>query len=390
MEQERTTAPSLLPGASCPGWHAPAWSTLDGEIVLEREGRPEFDLLQLRLHPAESRIRKLSSEMPARYVVFDLLLWGGEPVWQLSLEERRKRLEKLPFDVAPASCDPAQGQSWLERLETLGLDGVVCKRLSRPYLPGSREGAVKVKRHRTADCVVVGVRWRRKPHRLATLLLGLYDRDDLVYVGSCAVAPARQGETLSRIAPLLEGAPRRPLSQPSRWGTSELEESALRPELVVEVRYDKLEARRFRRGTRFLRFRTDKDPRRCTLRPSATAVLPRRPDPGRPASGRESEEPDGVAVLVALRARRAPSLAHDATAIDAGLPQPLDRGVDVVEPEVEPHRAGELRVDARIREVACRTGRRPASSPPDLVALVLSSGCRAGGWKASERSMSLA
>ena len=249
-------------------------SALDGEIVIEREGGLDFDALQLRLHPAESRIRKLSAEIPAAFVAFDVLLWDGEEVWRLPLEERRARLEKLRFQASPASRDPDVARAWLATLEAAGLDGVVCKRLGVPYLPGSREGAVKVKEHKTADCVVVGVRWKAKPAQLATLLLGLYDGADLRYVGSCAVSAARHAVTLEAILPLLEGAPERGFSEPNRWGTGELEESALRPELVVEVRYDKVQGWRFRHGTRFLRFRPDKDPAQCTwdqVRP------PRRP-----------------------------------------------------------------------------------------------------------------
>jgi ATP-dependent DNA ligase len=247
------------------GARLPPHSALDGEIVLEQHGRLEFDLLQMRLHPAESRVRKLAAEIPARFIAFDVLLWKGEAVWKLPFQQRRRRLErlKLPFAVSDASRDPEQARRGLARLESLGLDGIVCKRLDSPYLPGSRDAVVKVKHHRTADCVVAGVRWKSKPDRLATLLLGLYDGDDLRYVGSCAVAPARHDATLELIKPLLESAPPRGFSEPNRWGTGELAESALRPELVVEVRYDKVEKHRFRHGTRFLRFRPDKDAADC-------------------------------------------------------------------------------------------------------------------------------
>ena len=124
-----------------------------------------------------------------------------------------------------------------------------------------------MKAHRTDDCVVVGVRWKSRPTQLATLLLGLYEDDGrLDYVGSCAVAASRHDAVLERIPPLLEGAPERGFSEPNRWGSGELEESAVRPELVVEVRYDKVQGSRFRHGTRLLRFRDDKDPRQCTWR----------------------------------------------------------------------------------------------------------------------------
>ena len=256
------------------GGKLPPHSALDGEIVLEQKGRLEFDLLQMRLHPAESRVKKLSVEIPVRFIAFDVLLWKGEEVWKLPLAKRRQRLErlKLPFAISETTRDPDVAKRWLERLEPAGLDGVVAKRLDSPYRPGSREAVAKVKHHKTVDCVVVGVRWKEKPTRLATLLLGLYEGDDLHYVGSCAVAPARHDATLELVQPLLKGAPDRGFSEPNRWGTGELAESSLRPKLVVEVRYDKVEKRRIRHGTRFLRFRPDKDPKDCTW----AQVRPRR------------------------------------------------------------------------------------------------------------------
>src|SRR5439155_21400711 len=151
---------------------------------------------------AESRVRKLAAEMPVRFVAFDVLLWKGDEVWKLPLEKRRKRLErlKLPFAISPVSSSAEEARAWLDRLETAGLDGIVCKRLDLPYLPASREGAVKVKPQKTADCVVMGVRWKEKPTRLATLLLGLYDdQGELRYVGTCAVAPARHELLLDAI-----------------------------------------------------------------------------------------------------------------------------------------------------------------------------------------------
>jgi ATP-dependent DNA ligase len=247
----------------------PPHSALDGEIVIERGGRLDFDAMQMRLHPAESRVRKLSAEIPAQFVAFDVLLWKGKPVHELELEKRRRELEKLAkkFRISPATRDPAVAAAWLEHLDAAGLDGVIAKRLGIPYLPGSREGVVKVKAHKTADCVVVGVRWKAKPTRLATLLLGLYrDDGEIDYVGSAAVAASRHDEILERVEPLLKGAPERGFSEPNRWGGGELEQSALKPKLVVEVRYDKVEKHRFRHGTRLIRFRDDKDPGQCTWR----------------------------------------------------------------------------------------------------------------------------
>jgi ATP-dependent DNA ligase len=244
----------------------PASSALDGEIVIERDGALDFDALQMRLHPAESRVRRLSAEIPARFVAFDVLLWEGQEVWRLPLAERRTRVEALPFDISPATTARETADMWVERLEVAGFDGVIAKRLGEPYRAGSREAVVKVKRHLTADCVVVGLRWRKEVREIATLLLGLYDEDgELLYVGSAAVGAKRKAEVSERVVPLLREAPERRFSEPNRWGTGDLEEAAVRPELVVEARYDKWQGRRFRHGTRLLRFRDDKDPSACTV-----------------------------------------------------------------------------------------------------------------------------
>jgi ATP-dependent DNA ligase len=247
----------------------PPHSALDGEIVIERDGRLDFDAMQMRLHPAESRVRRLSAEIPAQFVAFDVLLWKGKPVHQQPLEKRRAELEKLAkgFRISPTTRDPAVAAAWLDQLDAAGLDGVIAKRLGIPYIPGSREGVAKVKAHKTADCVVVGVRWKAKPTTLATLLLGLYrDDGELDYVGSAAVATTRHDEILKRVKPLLKGAADRGFSEPNRWGGSELAQSAVKPELVVEVRYDKVQGNRFRHGTRLIRFRDDKEPKQCTWR----------------------------------------------------------------------------------------------------------------------------
>ncbi|HZO50929.1 MAG TPA: ATP-dependent DNA ligase [Gaiellaceae bacterium] len=258
----------------------PPRSALDGEIVVERDGTLDFDAMQTRLHPAESRIRKLAAEIPARFVVFDALLWQDRTVWPEPLAQRRAELERLAtgFTLSPASADRDEALAWLERFESAGLDGVVAKRLDSPYRPGSREAVVKVKPEKTADCVVVGLRFQHGRSRIATLLLGIYGPGgELDYVGSAAVAPARHADIAERVLPLLRDAPERRFSEPNRWGTGELEEAAVRPELVCEVRYDKVQGRRFRHGTRFLRWRPDKDPRACTW----DAVLPH-PRPGDP------------------------------------------------------------------------------------------------------------
>jgi ATP-dependent DNA ligase len=248
------------------GDRLPPGSALDGEIVIERGGALDFDALQTRLHPAESRIRRLAAEIPAAYVCFDVLLWDGDPVHELPLAERRPRVEALPCDVSPATRDLVVAQGWLERLEVAGFDGVIAKRLDLPYRPGSREAVRKVKREQTADCVVVGLRWKDGERRIATLLLGLYDNDgELRYVGSCAVGAKREAEFAERLLPLVDAAPPRDFAEPNRWGTGGLEETALRPELVVEARYDKWQGHRFRHGMRFLRWRPDKEPAECTV-----------------------------------------------------------------------------------------------------------------------------
>jgi ATP-dependent DNA ligase len=257
----------------------PPRSALDGEVVIVRGGALDFDSMQMRLHPAESRIRRLSAEIPARYVVFDMLLWDGEPVWKRPLEERRTELERVnatrpSLSLSPCTRSVSDARGWLDRFEALGLDGVIAKRLGVPYLPGSRDGVVKVKEHKSADCVVVGFRWKGDERdAIATLLLGLY-RDDggLDYVGTCAVAAKSRAEVAAKVLPLVEDDPDWHTSEPTRWGTGELEQARVRPELVVEVRYDKVQGSRFRHGTKLIRWRDDKDPAGCTwreLRPPA-------------------------------------------------------------------------------------------------------------------------
>jgi ATP-dependent DNA ligase len=247
----------------------PPHSALDGEIVIAREGVIDFDSMQMRLHPAESRVQRLSKEIPAEFIAFDVLLWKGKPVHELPLAKRREQLEKVGkgFRLSPYTLDPDAAGRWLDTFEAAGLDGVIAKRLDEPYRAGSREAVLKVKPYKTADAVVVGLRWKSKPDKIATLLLGLY-RDDggLDYVGSAAVAAARHDQIAERVVPLIDTKSDRRFSEPNRWGTGELEEAAVKPKLVAEVRYDKVQGNRFRHGTRFLRFRDDKDPKDCTWR----------------------------------------------------------------------------------------------------------------------------
>ncbi|MGZ8694914.1 MAG: ATP-dependent DNA ligase [Gaiellaceae bacterium] len=256
----------------------PPHSALDGEIVIARDGVLDFDSMQMRLHPAESRVNKLAGEIPAEFIAFDVLLWKGKPVHEQPLERRREELERVAqgFRLSPCTRDADKARGWLDTFEAAGLDGVIAKRLGLPYRPGARDAVTKVKPFKSADCVVVGVRWKAKPSHLATLLLGLY-RDDgkLDYVGSAAVGARRHDEILALVEPLVEDALERRFSEPNRWGSGELEESPLRPELVAEVRYDKVQGNRFRHGSRLLRFREDKAPADCTWR---EVRPPRKPD----------------------------------------------------------------------------------------------------------------
>ena len=252
------------------GERLPPHSALDGEIVIERDGALDFDAMQLRLHPAESRIRKLAGETPATYIAFDLLLWAGEPIHERVLADRRAALERLAagFTISPQTTDVALAQRWLARLEMIGLDGVICKRTDLAYRPGSRDAVQKVKHHKTCDCVIVG--YKTSGTRIAVVLLGLYGADGVLdFVGhTSGISGQLQAELERRLPPLVEaghlGAGRTP-GGPSRWSKGrELDWVEVRPELVCEVRYDKMEAERFRHGTRFLRFRPDKDPQDCT------------------------------------------------------------------------------------------------------------------------------
>jgi ATP-dependent DNA ligase len=247
----------------------PPHSALDGEIVIARDGVLDFDSMQTRLHPAESRVRKLAAEIPAEFIAFDVLLWKGKPVFEQPLKKRRAELQRVAkgFRLSPCTTDLDVATGWLDTFEAAGLDGVIAKRLELPYMPGSREAVVKVKPYKTADCVVVGLRWKSKPDRIATMLLGLYrDDGEIDYVGSAAVAASKHAQIADKLLPLVDTKSDRRFSEPNRWGTGELEQAVLKPKLVAEVRYDKVQGNRFRHGTRFLRFRDDKKPKDCTWR----------------------------------------------------------------------------------------------------------------------------
>jgi ATP-dependent DNA ligase len=242
---------------------APGRYVLDGELVIrDAEGKLEFDALQSRIHPAESRISLLSREIPAGYVAFDLLAEGDEALLGTPFGERRARLEALAepigVELSELSQDPARAEQWLRRTE-----GTMAKQLDAPYLPGQRKGMAKVKREREIDCVVLGWRPGKEEGTVGSLILGLYDGEELRPVGHISgfSAAAKRGmRTL--LAPLETGESG--TAEPSRWtGGRELDWVALRPELVIEVGYDHASAGRIRHGTRFRRFRDDKDPREC-------------------------------------------------------------------------------------------------------------------------------
>ena len=250
----------------------PPDSALDGEIVISRDGELDFDAMQMRLHPAESRVTKLSAEIPATYVAFDLLLWKGKPIHELPIEKRRAELERLVKGVrlSPVSDDVEQGRAWLQTLQAAGFDGVIAKKLGLPYLPGSRDGVVKVKPYKTADCVIIGIRWKKGGRTtIATLLLGLY-RDDggVDYVGSCAVGAKAQAEIAAKVPPLSTAGWAR---WPNRWGTGDLEQTAVK-QARRRVRFDKLStASATGRSCRFRETRIRRNAR-GEVRP------PRRPD----------------------------------------------------------------------------------------------------------------
>ncbi|RWH32706.1 ATP-dependent DNA ligase [Mesorhizobium sp.] len=250
---------------------------VDGEIVIEIDGRVSFDALQMRLHPAESRIRKLSAETPARLILFDALAApGGEMLLDLPLPDRRRaiadfvaRAENAGLKLSPATTSLATARRWLRGAGRGATDGVVAKALAEPYRPGERT-MIKVKRLRTADCVVGGFRYLSGKRQIGSLLLGLYnDRGQLDHVGFTSTIASDERAALTKRLEALRGglgftgkAP----GGPSRWSTERSGEwEPVRPELVVEVRFDHVTGDRFRHGTRMVRWRPDKAPRQCTF-----------------------------------------------------------------------------------------------------------------------------
>ncbi|TDC78588.1 ATP-dependent DNA ligase [Streptomyces hainanensis] len=265
----------------------PERCVLDGEIVVVRGPRLDFDALLERIHPADSRVRMLAERTPASFVAFDVLALDDASLLDAPLTERRAALTEAlrdtrqPLFVAPATDDPATAERWYEQYEGAGLDGIVAKPLDLTYRPDER-AMVKVKHERTADCVVAGLRYHKSGPVVGSLLLGLYDgAGRLQHVGVSAAFPMkRRQELIDELTPLIldsaddhpwaewaraeAHAGRRMPGAPSRWtGGKDLSWVPLRPERVCEVAYDHMQGDRFRHTARFRRWRPDRDPASC-------------------------------------------------------------------------------------------------------------------------------
>jgi ATP-dependent DNA ligase len=269
----------------------PARCVLDGEIVVAQNGALDFDALQLRIHPAESRVKLLSKETPASIVFFDILSAGDRDLRGTAFEERRSILENLlsaakaPIHLTPATRDTSAAADWFRRFEGAGLDGVVAKPVRGVYEPNKRL-MLKIKHERECDCVVAGFRWHKRGERsmIGSLLLGLFeDTGALQHVGVCAsFTENKRRELVQFLAPYRKNAlahhPWKNWAEQmnadaeyrmpgghSRWSSGkDLSWEPLRPELVVEVAYDHMQGNRFRHTAQFRRWRTDKKPRDCT------------------------------------------------------------------------------------------------------------------------------
>jgi ATP-dependent DNA ligase len=262
---------------------------LDGEIVLiGRAGAFDFATLMGRLHPAASRVERLRREAPASYIAFDLLAVGDEDLTNVPFGDRRRRLEAVlrgaasPIHVTPATADDAQAREWFDRFQGAGVDGVVAKARTLRYEPGKRS-MVKIKRERTADCVLAGIRVFADRPLLSSLILGLYDdQDQLRHVGVVTQLPnSERAAMLELLAPLVSPLDEHPWRNGfviSRSPLGRLKGSAarwmpdmdhdwvpLRPELVCEVGFDQVDVDRFRHPARFRRWRPDRDPRSCRI-----------------------------------------------------------------------------------------------------------------------------
>jgi ATP-dependent DNA ligase len=251
---------------------------IDGEIVIGRGGHFSFEELLMRIHPAASRIKKLSAETPSTYLVFDLLVdEEGKSLVDRPLSERRQRLEQFiarynssAIRLAPATLSYEVAEKWMKTLSPSGFDGVIAKELDRAYASGERTAMQKIKRIRTADCVVGGFRWASKGGEVGSLLLGLYnDEGQLDHIGfSSSFNAERRAELKKVLKPYMggEGFTGKAPGGPSRWSTGRSGEwERLDPKLVCEVQYDHFSGGRFRHGTKFLRWRPDKKAQSCTF-----------------------------------------------------------------------------------------------------------------------------
>ena len=252
---------------------------IDGELIITLNGEPSFDALLQRIHPAASRVIKLSNETPARFVVFDLLVDDhGKETYTEPLGKRRKKLEAFgkkffagndTIELSPTTSDESIALDWLND-PSVRLDGVIAKRVDLPYRSGERDGMQKVKKMRSADCVVGGFRYASKGKVVGSLLLGLYDDEGLLHhVGyTSSFSETEKKELTKKLEPLIK-APgftgNRP-GGPSRWSTKKTSEwEPLATKLVAEVQFDHFTGGRFRHGTRFLRWRPDKKPKQCGM-----------------------------------------------------------------------------------------------------------------------------
>jgi ATP-dependent DNA ligase len=257
---------------------------LDGELIIPVGGALSFDALQLRLHPAESRVCRLAKETPAELMAFDLLGLDGKSMADLPLSRRRKQLEQFfrknetpGLHLSSMTHDRSVALGWLKRSGG-ALDGVIAKRADLEYRAGER-AMVKVKQQRTADCVVGGFRYAKKKNVVGSLLLGLYGVDRLLHhVGFISGIPSAERPVLTKkLEALIEppGFTGSAPGGPSRWNSERTGQwEPLKPTLVVEVRYDQITGRRFRHGTGFVRWRPDKHPKQCTFAQLAPELRP--------------------------------------------------------------------------------------------------------------------
>lgn len=251
---------------------------IDGELAIPVNGALSFDELQLRLHPAASRVAKLAAAHPALFIVFDLLAEDRDRPLERSLSERRKLLEKFAkqnfksnraIRLSPATTNLKQAKKWFDKAGG-DLDGVIAKRSDMPYRSGERDAAVKIKQIRSADCVIGGFRYASGAKILGSLLLGLYDDDGLLHhVGFTSAFKTEERRALTKKFEALRKPPGftgNAPGGPSRWSTERSGEwEPVDPKIVVEVAYDHFTGERFRHGTKILRWRKDKAPKQCTM-----------------------------------------------------------------------------------------------------------------------------